>query len=493
MIRKMRILSLVCSALFLSSCTLGPAYTPPAPPIPLAWQESAPWRQAEPRDEVPRGAWWSVFGDPELNRLEEEAMASYPGLQIALSRVAQARAGLTGSRADLYPRLDLGASAVRSRTAADFSSGGEGETSTFIDLPLDVGYEVDLWGRVRNSVEAAGAEMEATMADYQSSLLFLQAEVARTWFSLRTLDSESVLLARAIDLRRENLKLVRSRFEAGETGKLDLTRAETELAAAEAEARGVARSRAALVHALAVLTGQPASGLSIASAPLDLAPPAVAPGLPSTLLERRPDVAAAERRMASANARIGVAHAAFFPAVTLFGFGGFQSAEIADLFSWDNRTWGLGPAVSLPIFDGGRNRAGLRRAEAFWNEAAADYRLNVLAAIGEVEDGLSGLRHLGEQADFLERAENSAAEAAELSRIRYRAGMVSYLEVVDAERTMLESQRQAARVLGQRLETSVFLIRALGGGWDEGEEGKVASNSQSVDGVDEERFAERTR
>jgi multidrug efflux system outer membrane protein len=443
--------------------------------MPLAWQESGPWRQAEPRDTVPRGAWWAVFGDPDLNRLEEQAMAANPGLQIALSRVAQSRAGLTGSRAELYPRLDLGGSAVRSRSAEDFSPGGEGKTSTFIDLPLDLGYEVDLWGRVRNSVEAAGAEAEASLADYHSARLFLQAEVARIWFTLRALDSESLLLRRAIDLRQENLQLVRSRYEAGETGKLDLTRAETELATAEAEEKGVSRSRAALVHALAVLAGQPASGFAISSSPLDLAPPSVIPGLPSTLLERRPDIAAAERRMASANARIGVAHAAFFPAVRLFGSAGFQSGEVADLFSWDNRTWGLGPVISLPIFDGGFNRANLQRAEAFWNETAADYRLTVLAAIGEVEDGLSGLRYLGEQADFLEKAVNSAAEAAELSRIRYRAGMVSYLEVVDAERTMLDSQRQTARILGQRLETSVFLIRALGGGWDEVEEGKISS------------------
>jgi multidrug efflux system outer membrane protein len=234
MIRKIPIslLVLACATLLLTACTVGPAYRPPEPPMPLAWQETAPWRPAEPRDTVPRRAWWTVFGDPALNRLEEQAMAANPGLQIALSRVAQSRAGLTGSRAELYPRLDLGGSAVRSRSAGDFSPGGEGKTSTFIDLPLDLGYEVDLWGRVRNSVEAAGAEAEAAMADYHSARLFLQAEVARIWFTLRALDSESVLLQRAIDLRRENLQLVRSRFDAGETGKLDLTRAETELAAA---------------------------------------------------------------------------------------------------------------------------------------------------------------------------------------------------------------------------------------------------------------------
>ncbi|WP_027715392.1 efflux transporter outer membrane subunit [Desulfuromonas sp. TF] len=476
MIRKIRKAWFIFSALLLSACTVGPSYNPPAPPMPLTWQETAPWRPAEPRDAVPRGAWWTVFGDPALNRLEEQAMAANPGLQIALSRVAQARAALGFSRADRVPRIDLGASAFRSRTSADFSRTGEGETSTFIDLPVDLGYEIDLWGRVRNSVETAAAEAEASAADYHSARLSLQTEVARLWFTLRALDSESLLLRRAIELREENLQLVRSRFEAGDISKLDLNRAETELAAAEADVKSVLRSRAALVHALAVLTGQPASGLAVASNPLDLAPPSLVPGLPSTLLERRPDVAAAERRMAAANARIGVAHAAFFPAVTLFGTAGFQSTELSDLFSWDNHTWALGPAVSLPLFDGGRNRANLRRSEAFWNETAADYRATVLAAIGEVEDGLSGLRYLSEEADSLEKAVTAAEEAAELSRKRYRAGMVSYLEVVDAERGMLQYQRQAVRVLGLQLETSAFLIKALGGGWDEGEAGQVALN-----------------
>jgi multidrug efflux system outer membrane protein len=326
-------------------------------------------------------------------------------------------------------------------------------------------------------VETAAAEAEASAADYHSARLSLQTEVARLWFTLRALDSESVLLRRAIELREENLHLVRSRFEAGDISKLDLNRAETELAAAEADVKSVLRSRAALVHALAVLTGQPASGFAVASNPLDLAPPSLVPGLPSTLLERRPDVAAAERRMAAANARIGVAYAAFFPAVTLFGTAGFQSTELSDLFSWDNRTWALGPAVSLPLFDGGRNRANLGRTEALWNETAADFRATVLAAIGEVEDGLSGLRYLSEEADSLEKAVTAAEEAAELSRKRYRAGMVSYLEVVDAERSMLQYQRQAARVLGLQLETSAFLIKALGGGWDEVEGAEVGQIS----------------
>ncbi|MFO7982676.1 MAG: efflux transporter outer membrane subunit [Desulfuromonadales bacterium] len=463
--------------LLLSACTVGPTYHPPKPVMPAAWQESGPWQPAEPRDTVPRGEWWTIFEDPALDRLEEQAMADNPGLQAAMARVVQARAGLAGNRSERYPQLDLNPSARRTRTTFEEFGVSEGIIFNDFSFPLDLGYEVDLWGRVRRSVESASAEAEASLADYRSARLSLQAEVARTWFTLRALDSESDLLHRAIELRRENLDLVRSRFEAGESGKLDVNRAQTELAVAEAEAKAVARNRSALVHALAVLTGQQASVFIIEDRPLDIEAPAIAPTLPATLLERRPDVAAAERRMAAANARIGVAKAAFFPAIRLAGSAGFTSSEASELFSWDSRTWGLGPNLSLPIFDGGRNRANLERAEAAWNEVAADYRSQVLEAIGEVEDGLSGLRYLGEQADFLKKAVDSAAEAAELSRKRYRAGMVSYLEVVDAERIMLETQRQSARILGQRLETSVFLIKALGGGWEEpeAEEEKMSS------------------
>ncbi|HKL27148.1 MAG TPA: efflux transporter outer membrane subunit [Desulfuromonadales bacterium] len=454
-------------SLLLAGCTLGPTYQPPEPALPAAFKGEGPWRLAEPRDNLARGDWWQIFDDPGLNDLMSQAMAENPGLQSALSRVAQARAGLSVSRADRYPQFDLNASANRSRTSGGLAPTGVGGTNTFIDLPVDLGYEVDLWGRVQRSVEAAQAELEAGMADYHSARLSLQAEVARTWFSLRTLDSELVLLEGTIDLRRENLRLVSSRFQAGESSKLALQRAQTELATAEAEVQAVARSRTGLEHALAALTGQAASGFELARSPLDLAPPVVAAGLPSALLERRPDVAAAERRMAAANARIGIAHAAFYPDLRIFGSAGFQSVGTSDILDWDSRIWGLGPSLSLPLFDGGRNRANLQRAEAVWNEVAAAYRQQVLAAIGEVEDGLSSLHYLDRQADFLQKAVDSSAGAAELSRKRYRAGMVSYLEVVDAERTLLQAQRQAVRLLGQQLDSSVFLIKALGGGWDE--------------------------
>lgn len=463
----LRYLLFLLLSMLLFGCTLGPNYQPPEPVMPVAFKEEGPWRVAEPRDRIPRGDWWQVFADPGLNALEQRAMADNPGLQIALARVAQARAGLGTSRADLFPQFDFNPSANRSRTSGGLSPTGVGGTNTFIDLPVDLDYEVDLWGRVKRSVEASQAELEAGIAEFHSARLSLQAEVARNWFTLRTLDSELVLLEGTIDLRQENLRLVDSRFRAGETSKLALQRAQTELATARAEVQAIARARAGVEHALAILTGQAPSGFSLARNPLDLAPPVIATGLPSALLERRPDVAAAERRMAAANARIGVAQAAFYPDIQIFGSAGFQSVGTTDILDWDNRIWGLGPSLSLPLFDGGRNRANLQRVEAAWNEVAAAYRQQVLAAIGEVEDGLSSLRYLDRQAGFLQEAVDSSAGAAELSRKRYRAGLVSYIEVVDAERTLLQTQREAVRLLGQQLDSSVFLIKALGGGWDE--------------------------
>lgn len=472
-------LTLLLSIFLLSGCVVGPPYHPPQQEMPASYQPEGPWRMATPQDHLPRDGWWLVFDDPDLNRLEKLAMAFNPDLQIILARVAQARAGLATSEAGRYPRLDLNPLASRRRTARDFSGSDHGTVSSFFDLPLDLSYEIDLWGRVHRSVESAQANLEAGVADYQSALLSLQAEVARAWFSLRTLDSDAALLDKTIELRRKNLELIRSRYEAGETGKLDLERARTELSTTEAEAEAVARNRDALVHTLAILTGEQASRIDIASNPLELTVPAIAPDLPSSLLERRPDIAAAERRMAAANAGIGLAHAAFYPDIRLFGSIGFQSATIGDMFEWDNRTWGLGPSISLPIFDGGRNRANLQRAEATWNEAVATYRQRVLLAIGEVETGLSSLHYLKRQSAFLDEAVSSSRSAAELSRKRYKAGLVSYFEVVDTERTLLYAERQAVRTLGQQLESTIYLVKALGGGWDENPERELKSGKIS--------------
>ncbi len=456
----------------LAGCTLGPNYVKPDVAVPLVYKEGAPWKEATPQDQLSRGAWWEIYGDSELNLLEERATEANQNLAAAFARLSQAQAVARIDRADRLPRLDLNASAGRSRTAGDFSSTGEGITSNSFSVPLDLSYEIDLWGRVRRTVEASQADAQVSEADYLSLLLSLQAEVAGNYFALRSLDEEIDLLQRTVKLRQGNLALVTSLFNHGETGQLDLARAQTELAATEAEAIGLSKRRAELEHALAVLSGRPAAEFSLPSAGLDISVPKVTPGLPSSLLERRPDVASAERQMIASNARIGVAKTAFFPAIRLTGSAGYASTETSGLFSWDSRSWALGPAVSLPIFEAGRNSANLERARAAHEEAVARYRQQVLVAFAEVEDALSGLRILCEQELAQQRAVDAARQAAELSDKRYRAGLVSYLEVVDSQRTALQIERSAVQILAQRLQSSVLLIKALGGGWENGRDGQ---------------------
>lgn len=455
-----------CATLLLAACTLGPDYRRPEVTAPPAFREGAPWKEAAPADALAREAWWRIFGDPLLSDLQERARTANQDLKAAVARVDQARAAARITEADRLPRVDLDPAVSRGRTPDALAPLEHGFTATVLTVPFDLSYEVDLWGRVRRSVEAATAGYQATAADFENIRLTLHADVARNYFALRALDAEIALLQRTVELRRQNLRLVESLFRNGQVSRLDVARAETELATAEAERAGLSRQRAAFEHALAVLVGEAVANFSLPPSPLDIEPPAVALGLPSRLLERRPDIAAAERRMMAANARIGVAKTAFFPAVHLTGSAGWASDELSTLFNWGNRAWALGPFISLPVFDGGRNRAGLEGARAAWEEAVARYRQQVLAAFGEVEDALSDLRHLAGQSAALQQAVTSARESAVLSAKRYRAGLVSYLEVVDSERTALASERLATQVLGQRLQASVSLIKALGGGWE---------------------------
>jgi multidrug efflux system outer membrane protein len=458
--------SLVLSA-GLAGCTMGPDYQRPEVTVPAVYREEAPWKEAAPADDLDKGAWWQAYGDPVLDDLQQRAQTSNQSLQAAIARVGQARAAARISESELYPRLDLDPSAQRGRTAADLN-GGTAQTTTVLRTPLDMSYEIDLWGRVRRSVEASTAQYEASKAEMQNILLTLQAEVSRNYFTLRSLDAQVDLLRRTVELRRKNLQLVTSLFDNGQVGRLDVARAETELANAQAETSALNRRRVSTEHALAVLVGEPVANFSLPLPPpnLEARPPQVAAGIPSTLLERRPDIAAAERRMMAANASIGVAKAAFFPAVSLTGSAGYASNELSSLFEWDNRTWSLGPFISLPIFDAGRNRAQLAQAEAAWQESVALYRQQVLIAFREVEDALSDIRILSEQAEAQQRALDAARQAADLSRKRYRAGMVSYIEVVVSERTALATELLANQVLELRFQASVSLIKALGGGWD---------------------------
>lgn len=463
---RLKILLLV-SALLLAACTLGPDYRRPEVVAPPAFREGAPWKEATPADALPREAWWEIYGDPVLNELQLRAGTANQSLKAAVARVEQARAVARIVESDLLPRIDLDPAVSRGRTPDALTSVDRGFTSTVLSVPFDLSWEVDLWGRVRRSVEAATAEYQATAADLENFRLTLHADVGLNYFALRALDAEIDLLQRTVELRRQNLRLVDSLFRNGQVSRLDVARAETEVATAEADLAGLQRRRAGFEHAIAVLVGESASVFSLPPAPLDLEPPAIAAGLPSSLLERRPDIATAERLMIAANAHIGVAKAAFFPAIRLTGSAGWASDELSTLFDWGNRAWALGPFVSLPVFDAGRNRAGLDGARAAWEESVALYRQQVLVAFSEVEDALSDLQHLTNQAVALQQAVASARDAAELSGKRYRAGLVSYLEVVVSERTALLTEQFATQVQGQRLQASVSLIKALGGGWEE--------------------------
>lgn len=463
---------LLPALVLLAGCTVGPDYERPADEAPPAWKEAGPWKQAAPKDAIAKGAWWEIFGDALLNDLEAKAAGANPDLKAAVARVGQARAIARISEADFYPTISLNPTVTRERNTENRatqppSSLAKSYTATTFTVPLEASYEVDLWGRVRRSTEATTAVAEATVASYETIRLTMHADVAGAYFALRAIDSDRAVLRKTIDLRRESLRLAQARLRLGVGNDLDVSRAETELTATEADAFGAERRRAEIEHALAVLTGRTPAELSIPDRPLDLQPPPIPPGLPSELLERRPDVAEAERRMASSNAEIGIATAAYYPQLNLTAAFGFESRELKSLFDWESRVWALGAGLAAPLYQGGRVDADVARAKARHEESVAQYRGRLLIAFQEVEDGLSGLRILAGQAEAQAKAVASSRRTADLTTARYNAGLVSYFEVVDAERTVLQNERQATLINGQRLTASVFLIKALGGGWQD--------------------------
>jgi hydrophobe/amphiphile efflux-1 (HAE1) family protein/NodT family efflux transporter outer membrane factor (OMF) lipoprotein len=450
--------------------TVGPDYRQPSNSMPGDYKaaELGAWKEGQPLDHVPKGNWWAVFGDERLNALEAQALRSNQNLKAAVARVDQARATARVARSEFLPSLNLDPSFTRERFSPNQVPSFGKLTANTYNMPLDLSYEVDLWGRVRRSFESARADAQATLASFYGVLLTLQADVAQNYFAIRALDAEIATVNGTVDLRKEQVQLVRSRFDGGIGSDLDVARAETELATTEAEAASLAQRRAQLENAIAILTGSNPSSFSLAANTNNWRPqpPEIPAGLPAHLLERRPDVAEAERQLASANARIGVAKAAFFPVLTLTGSGGFVSGDIDSLFKWDSRTWSLGPSLSLPLFAGGRNRANYRRSQAARDEFTALYRQRVLVAFGEVENSLSGIYYLNRQAEAQQRAVTNARRAADLAMDRYRSGIVGYLEVVDASREALQSERANAELAGRRLIASVQLIKALGGGWE---------------------------
>lgn len=451
---------------FLAGCLVGPDYQRPAITAPEAFVETGPWKTSAPRDHLPKGNWWSIYRDPTLEQLVQQANAASPTIAAAVARRDQARAVARLERADLFPQLGVNASAERGRTPPNGRTAAGPETANTFILPLDLSYELDLWGRVRRANESARARAEASEADYYNVLLGVQADVARAYFALRSLDLERALVARNLESRKRALEIVTRRLELGASAELDVSLAQTEVATAESDQIAIDQDRATLRYSLAVLCGQMPETFTLAenSAPLGDAP-AIPVGLPSELLERRPDIAAAERTLAATNAEIGIAKAAFFPAISLTGTAGYRSSELDSLLNWDSRQWAFGPSLSLPIFEGGRNRANYERSRALYQEAFAVYRQSLLVAFSEVETTLSDLRRLAERGVVLERAVTSSRRAADLVMTRYRGGQIGFLDVTAAERTAIANERLAVQVRGQHLIASVLLVKALGGGW----------------------------
>jgi outer membrane protein, multidrug efflux system len=450
---------------------IGPDYRRPAASVSPEFldAELGTWKAATPADAIAHGNWWSIYQDPVLDVLENLATLNNQDVKAAVARVTQARALARNAKAEFFPSLSFDPSASRTRRSDHALSPIAGQTGNDFRVPLDLSYELDLWGRVRRSFEGANANAQARIAAFENTLLLLKADVAQNYFALRTLDSERAILRNTIILRGEALDLVNARFKGGAASELDVSRAETELSSTKAELLALDRRRAEIEHALAVLVGQSASEFVVKELPLESGtlPPVIPPGLPGDLLERRPDIAEAERLLAAANARIGVAKAAFFPVVRLTGVAGFESLDVESLFNWESRAWSVGPSITLPFFQGGRNRANLKRARAAFDENTAHYRQTILVAFKEVQDALTGARLLSEQAALQDQSRTSARKTANISQTRYRAGLVSYLEVVESERTSLGAERESARLTGQRLLTSVQLIKALGGGWQD--------------------------
>jgi multidrug efflux system outer membrane protein len=456
--------------LTLAGCSVGPDYhRPPPPAVPAAWKTPAPWKEGRPRDAEIKEAFWQVFDDPVLDALEREATTNSPDVGAALERLEQARAIARITQADLFPALSFDPNFNRTRYSAGRSgqpgSPVIGYSGNQFNAPLDLSYEVDLWGRVRRSFRAAREQAQATAAAYQNVLLSLQANVAQTYFVIRSVDLDRRVFGEAIELRKKNLALVESLHQGGADSAVDVAQAETELFSAEADLVALQLRRAQLENALAAFCGRAPAGFSLAETTRFYRSPPVPVGLPADLLERRPDVAQAERTMAAASEGIGVAKAAYFPSIQLTGSAGTESVELKDLFNWESRAWSLGPNVSLPLFEGGRIRADVRRAKAAYEEAVALYRSQVLTAFHEVEDSLVGVRLLREEFETQMRAVDGARRSAELSRLRYKEGLASYLEVVVADRTLLENELTAYEVNGDRMVATVQLIKALGGGW----------------------------
>jgi outer membrane protein, multidrug efflux system len=482
-------ISAIVFAVGLAGCAVGPDYKRPAvltnQPLPekfnadiYASTNQTVWKISKPAANQPRGEWWRGFHDAELNHLETLALTNNQNLAATVARFEQSRALLTGARSDFYPQLTLGGTPngdiTRQRTSVnqpnEGSANGTSHTYDTFTAPIYLGWEIDLWGRVRRQSEAAKERFVASVDDYESARLAVAAEVANDYFTVCTLDNEYSLVTNTIEAYRRSLELTQNRRRGGVASDLDVSQAATQLHSAESQLPDIQLSRAQTLHALAVLCGESPTSFIVATGGPDAeGVPDVPPSLPSELLEHRPDIAAAERQMAAANADIGVAKAAFFPTVRINGIAGFQSVDSSTWFDWPSRFWSVGPSVQLPLFTGGLNRSHLALAHAAYDEMVANYRQTVLTAFGEVEDGLAAQQLLGEQWTAENETVIAARRTLEIASNRYKSGLVTYLDVATAQADSLLHERTLVQLQGTRLVASVNLVKALGCGWQTNE------------------------
>ena len=455
-------------ALLCAGCMVGPDYFKPSVPMTATYKEDQGWKLARPSDTIPRGKWWEIFGDPQLNALEEQVSEANQNVKVAEAHFRQARALIGFARAGLFPTVSAGfsASSLRDSTNRPFVTSANGASTGDFLLTGDISYEIDLWGRIRRSVTAAREEAQATAGDLESARLSIQAELAVDYLELRSADAQQRLLNDTVQAFKEALQLTINRFEGGAAPKSDVAQAQTQLETTQVQATDIAVQRAQLEHAIAVLIGKPPAEFSLQPAPLDLQPPDIPAGLPSELLERRPDIAAAERRVAEANEQIGIAKAAYFPTVTLNALIGFESSSIRNLGGWQSFLWAVGSSLAQTIFDGGRRRATSEAALANYDATVASYRQATLDAFQQVEDNLAALRILEQETQQQERAVVSARESLQLFTNRYKGGVDNYLQVITAQTVALTNERNQVDIMRRRMDASVLLVKALGGGWN---------------------------
>jgi NodT family efflux transporter outer membrane factor (OMF) lipoprotein len=463
----------VTCALLLTGCTVGPKYTTPSAPAAPAFSEAPPrqftespgWKQAQPADTTLRADWWQYFGNTELNGLEEQVDVSNQTLKAAEARFREARALIQVQRSGLYPTISTSPSITTNRLSSNSPFGAHPVYGQY-NLPIDLNYELDAWGRIRRSVAAAREETQASAGDLETVRLSLHAELAIDYFELRSLDAQKHLLDETLVAYQKALELTQNRFDGGLTSRAELAQARTQLETTRAQDIGVGVERATFEHAIAILMGRIPEGFALVANPLRTEPPVIPLGVPSQLLERRPDIAAAERRAAEANEQIGIARAAFFPQLLITATGGFEGSTPVNWLMWPSRVWAVGPAVSQLIFDAGRRRAISENAVATYDEAVANYRQAVLTAFQEVEDNLATLRVLEEQAQAQRVAVEAAEQSLDLSLNRYKGGLVTYLDVIATQSIAYQNQATEVDILRRRMDASVLLIKALGGGWD---------------------------